>query len=446
MNEPLDIKCYIQRIAEHIPGMIYQYVLRADGTDDFIYVSPGCRDIYELEPEELLRDFGQVWAMIHPEDLKRVRQINLLSAENLERFDIEFRLLPPSGCVRWVRAISQPERQPNGDVIWDGFVFDISDRIKLANECQQALIALQKSEAKFRLFAEAESSNAVIWISQPTSAENLYVSPAYERIWGRSRQNLSKRPDSWLEAIHPDDRDLVRLKLEQQRQQQSTNLEYRIVHLDGSVHWIWDRSFPICNQAGEFESVGGIAEDITERKQTEVQLQNKQKFIEQINTELEVANEELQCTNEELETTNEELETTNQELNAMNEILRQRTFDLNRANAFLNSILTSLRAGMVVVNPEFCIINWNSEAENLWGLRSKDVQNKSFFSLDIGLPVEELREPIRNCLNRKAEGQQLVIGAINRRGRSIKCRINLNPLIGFNQEQQGVILLMEVIE
>lgn len=126
----------LQRLTANVTGMIYQYVLYADGSEAFTYVSPRCREIYELEPEELLRDFGQVWAMIHPEDREKVHQTNLNSAQQLEIFDIEFRLLPPSGCLRWVRAVSQPERQANGDVIWDGFVLDITAR-------KQAELALQ---------------------------------------------------------------------------------------------------------------------------------------------------------------------------------------------------------------------------------------------------------------------------------------------------------------
>jgi PAS domain S-box-containing protein len=121
----------LQRLASNVPGVIYQYVLRADGTDGFTYISSGCRDIYELEPEDLLKDFRQVWGMIHPEDTERVYQINQASAQHLEPFEVEFRLLPASGCVRWVRAISHPEKQANGDVIWAGFVVDISKRIQM---------------------------------------------------------------------------------------------------------------------------------------------------------------------------------------------------------------------------------------------------------------------------------------------------------------------------
>lgn len=91
----------LQRLAANIAGMLYQYVLYADGCESFTYVSSKCREIYELEPEKLQQDFGQVWAMIHPEDVERVRQVNRNSAQRLERFDVEFRLLINKSSIQF---------------------------------------------------------------------------------------------------------------------------------------------------------------------------------------------------------------------------------------------------------------------------------------------------------------------------------------------------------
>ncbi|MDX2242911.1 MAG: PAS domain-containing protein [Leptolyngbyaceae cyanobacterium bins.302] len=168
--------------------------------------------------------------------------------------------------------------------------------------------------------------------------------------------------------------------------------------------------------------------------------------LQSSNEELETTNEELQSTNEELETMNEELQSTNEELQTINDELRQRTNDLNQANAFLNSILTSIRAGVIVVDPQFNILSWNTEAENLWGLRAEEVQGESLFGLDIGLPVEQLREPIRSCLSGQVDQQEIMLNAVNRRGRTMQCRISCNPLVGFDRDRQGVILLMEEVE
>ena len=181
-----------------------------------------------------------------------------------------------------------------------------------------------------------------------------------------------------------------------------------------------------------------------------------QRELQRFNRELETAYEELQSTNEELETTNEELQTTNEELEAMNEELqssneelqhtneelRDRTNELDRINGFSESILTSLRVGLVVLDARFSIQVWNKKAEDLWGLRADEVQGHLFFDLDIGLPLNDLLTRIRAWQTQTDDEHEIVLDAINRRGRSIRCRVLCTPLIIGNQHE-GVILLME---
>jgi two-component system, chemotaxis family, CheB/CheR fusion protein len=182
-----------------------------------------------------------------------------------------------------------------------------------------------------------------------------------------------------------------------------------------------------------------------ELQSTNEELETTNEELQSTNEELETMNEELQSTNEELETMNEELQSTNEELQTINDELRQRTADLDRANAFLNSILASMKAGVIVVDCQFNILTWNEESENLWGLRADEVRGKSILSLDIGLPVEQLREPIRNCITGAEDRQEVLLEAINRRGRTIQCRISYNPLIGSDRERLGVIVLTEEV-
>jgi two-component system CheB/CheR fusion protein len=172
------------------------------------------------------------------------------------------------------------------------------------------------------------------------------------------------------------------------------------------------------------------------------ELETTNEELQSTNEELETTNEELQSTNEELETMNEELQSTNEGLQTTNEELRDRTDELNRVNAFLESILTSLQMGMVVLDNRLSIQLWNGGANSLWGLHADEVVGGFFFDLDIGLPVEELRVPIRTCQSGLAEYQEVILSAINRRGKAICCRVVCTPLIVVNQ-QQGIILLME---
>jgi two-component system CheB/CheR fusion protein len=172
------------------------------------------------------------------------------------------------------------------------------------------------------------------------------------------------------------------------------------------------------------------------------ELETTNEELQSSNEELETTNEELQSTNEELETMNEELQSTNEELQTVNEELRQRTDELNQLNAFFESVLASLGSGAIVVNQNFDVLMWNHRAEDMWGLRADEVQGKSFLNLDIGLPVTELRAPIRACFAGESP-RELVLDAVNRRGKKIKCRITCTPLDTPRKKREGVILLID---
>jgi two-component system CheB/CheR fusion protein len=173
------------------------------------------------------------------------------------------------------------------------------------------------------------------------------------------------------------------------------------------------------------------------------ELETTNEELQSTNEELETTNEELQSTNEELETMNEELQSTNEEIQTVNDEMRQRTDELNHTNAFLNSVLSSLRSGVLVVNRDAAILNWNRGSEELWGLRADEVKGKSLLNLDIGVPVGQLRSPIRACVAGEEEQQDLVLDAVNRRGKPIKCHITITPFKGPTGERLGAVLIME---
>jgi PAS domain S-box-containing protein len=142
---------------------------------------------------------------------------------------------------------------------------------QLGQEIQKRLhkeAALRESEEKFRQLAE-NITEAVFWMSDPKKRQLLYVSPFYERIWGRFCSSLYANFMGWLEAIHPLDRSRIETVFFERALAGNYDEEYRIVRPNGEVRWIHDRGFPIHNKSGESDRVVGIAEDITERKRTE---------------------------------------------------------------------------------------------------------------------------------------------------------------------------------
>jgi PAS domain S-box-containing protein len=136
--------------------------------------------------------------------------------------------------------------------------------------------ALRASEEKFRQLAE--NINEICWIAAADESEVLFISPAYERIWGRTCQSLYENPRSFLEGIHEADRVRVSSGLEALKRGEKHDVEYRVVRPDGQIRWVHDRGAAIRDESGAIYRLAGIAEDITLRKSTDAQLRQAQKM------------------------------------------------------------------------------------------------------------------------------------------------------------------------
>jgi PAS domain S-box-containing protein len=136
-------------------------------------------------------------------------------------------------------------------------------------ERYRAQRTLLESEERFREMAE--NIEVVFWMRSTGENRMLYVSPAYERVWGRSIASLYRQPGSFIEALHPADRERVLANVLQdcRTRPEEFEIEYRIMRPDGSIRWIRDRGFPMRDDSGQIPRMAGIAEDITSRKALE---------------------------------------------------------------------------------------------------------------------------------------------------------------------------------
>jgi len=143
-------------------------------------------------------------------------------------------------------------------------------------ERKRAEQALQESEERFRQLAE--NIHEVFWITDPAMNEMLYVSPAYEKIWGQSCHSLYQAPQNWLAAIHPEDRERIHQAATTKLKSGGYDETYRIIRPNGAIRWIHDRAFPISNAAGEVYRIVGTAEDVTKNRELEEQFRQSQKM------------------------------------------------------------------------------------------------------------------------------------------------------------------------
>jgi PAS domain S-box-containing protein len=235
-----------------------------DITTGAVYYSSDVAATRGLAASAIARTFSSFLDRVHPEDRETVRSTAWRAVEERSGYHAEFRMLRPDGAIYWVEA--------RGLVHCDelGFARRMMGVSIDMTEHKRSEARLQESDRRFRQLAE--NIHEVFWMSNPSTSEMLYISPAYETIWGRTCAELYAHPRSFIEAIHPEDREPFMAKLQQKSTGDPMDTQYRIVRPDGSIRWIWDRGFPIKDDSGEVYRIAGIAEDITERKRTEAEL------------------------------------------------------------------------------------------------------------------------------------------------------------------------------
>ncbi|MEQ9672025.1 PAS domain S-box protein [Coleofasciculus sp. G2-EDA-02] len=233
------------------------------------YYSPQFLHLIGYPEDDDSPSFDELIARVHPEDLSRVKAtMDQLFSGELSQWKLEFRMVHTDGSTPWFlsRGLVLRDKQDKVTRIV-GTHTDISDR-------KQAEAALLEREEQFRQLAE--NIREVFFLTTPDLSRMFYLSPAYEEVWGRSRESLYDQPMTWLDNIHPYDRDRVAEALGKQLQgEQDFEEEYRILRPDGSQRWVWVRTFRVFNETGKMNRIAGIAEDITERKHSEAELRRQ---------------------------------------------------------------------------------------------------------------------------------------------------------------------------
>lgn len=181
-------------------------------------------------------------------------------------------------------ALPPPRRDETGHLVraFDAMLRGIRERdqtiqrqiqaLEILNDELEARVLqrteeLHKSEQRFRRLAE--NVGEVLWVLDRQTGRFEYVSPAFERVWGRERREHGGDPAWLLATVHEEDRDVFRAAAERWLEGGKAEAEYRVVRPDGSVCWVWDRGFPICDAAGQVCGVAGIAVDLTLRREAE---------------------------------------------------------------------------------------------------------------------------------------------------------------------------------
>jgi len=267
-----------RELAENIRDLFW---IKTPDLKRAIYYSPRYQAVSGRSREAAYQDHDYQYLLnrIVPEDRERMAEFMARGVE--EEFETEFRVVRPDGTVHWICDRGFPIRDSSGQIYRvAGIAQDITER-KLAEE------ALRESEERFRQLAE--NIREVFWLRSPDLKQLLYVSPMYEKVCGRSCESLyADGPEA---GVHPEDRPRVMETLESLAGSEF-EIEYRLVTKNGEVRWLRDRGFPIRNAAGEIYRMGGVAEDITDRKEAEERLKAKREQLRALSASLQSAREQ----------------------------------------------------------------------------------------------------------------------------------------------------------
>jgi PAS domain S-box-containing protein len=227
----------------------------------FHYISPGYEKIWGKSCAEIYSNPRSFLESVHPDDFERV--IAAATGENACNMNEDYRIIRADGQVRWVSDRTFPIYDEQGKLYrMVGFAEDIT-------EGKETELSLRDTETKFYQFAN--NADIVFWVCEPDASKFHYISPGYEKIWGKSCAEIYSNPRSFLESVHPDDFERVIVAATGEN---ACNMDedYRIIRADGQVRWVNDRTFPVYDEQGKLYRMAGIAEDITHRKLAEEQV------------------------------------------------------------------------------------------------------------------------------------------------------------------------------
>ncbi|MGB7326411.1 MAG: PAS domain-containing protein, partial [Rubripirellula sp.] len=259
----------LEKIASHLPGYVYQYRLRPDGSSCLPYASENLRDVFRLGPDDVV-DASAMDDVIHPDDRDAFREAVVESARELTRFNHEFRLKFPDGEIKWLSINSFPEREPDGSILWHGYTADVSERKKAEFNLYRSRQDLNEAQRIARMgswYLNLET-NEVQWsdeVYRIFGLDSALSAPTVEQ------QKQLFVEDSWAKmnaAVENTSRTGI-----------AYEVELEILSVGQNRGWMWARGEVVKDQDGKTIGLRGVAQDITRRKQTEIELQQSETLL-----------------------------------------------------------------------------------------------------------------------------------------------------------------------
>lgn len=247
----------------------------ASGTG-LLYISPAFETIFGRSTGSLRANGGTWHDAVHPDDRARLLAIQQEGRKAGVPYAAHYRIVRPDGTERVIHGRGYPVRDAAGKVYrWAGVAADVTELHRL----QSALAASER-----RLRQVTEVMGEVFWMEDERCERTFYISPSYERVWGRSCESLYENPMSWSDTVHPDDRERVRAAMAWTRAEgRPYEVTYRIVRPDGTERVIRSRAHPMEDaEKGAPPRWVGVSSDVTEFHRLESALLEKEQRLREV--------------------------------------------------------------------------------------------------------------------------------------------------------------------
>ncbi len=279
-------------LAANLPGTVYQFRLDANGAGSFPYMSAFCKEFYEVEPEAVQQNAGVILERIHPDDRDSFFASIATSQQTLQPWDWVGRLLMPSGQVKWLHAISRPERQADGSTVWDGLQLDVSDRKQAEMALQQAL---QETEYQSRLLRTVLDSTQDWIFAKDHNLRYILVNRSFAKALGQEVDAILGKDDRELGFSPELIFGVPEKKIRGFRVDDQAALAGEKIHnhyeptttADGLLRILDTRKMPLYDVDGNVFAMLGYSRDITEQHYAEQALRHSETRLKEKADELE---------------------------------------------------------------------------------------------------------------------------------------------------------------
>jgi diguanylate cyclase (GGDEF)-like protein/PAS domain S-box-containing protein len=271
---------FIQKVAERVPGMIYQYRRRPDGTSCFPYASQGMLAVYGVAPAVVVDDASQVLASIHPDDVAAMTASIDASALSMAPWQHEYRVKHTDGTLHWLYGNALPEREADGGVLWHGFITDVTDQ-------KAAALALEASQQ----FLHTLIDNLPVGVFSKRIGASGTVDCGVFEVWNRAAERMTGiRSDDVIGRTNCEvfDPKVAQVYADHDRKLFESKAAvtvpiYPARLADGTTRLLRMTTLPLLDASGTVEYSLGIAEDITDLLQRKQELRQRRAELQSVN-------------------------------------------------------------------------------------------------------------------------------------------------------------------